>query len=383
MSSPPKRHHRKPSADEASRKERSNESIEEVDDLEEEGGGDSIVVEDVDDESTDDDVASGSTVEHIRVRKTVAGRRLDSWLRARLPRLSRTTIQRFIKQGEVTVNALPTKASYEPAAGDRIRIVLPPPPPTELVPVDIPLNIIYEDDWLLVINKAAGIVCHPAFPGQTNTVANAAAFHARQLSRGSDPFRPGILHRLDKNTTGILVIAKTDEAHWRVSLQFEHRTVRKEYFAVCEGHFSLDGDVINKPLAPHASTTQRMILPGASPPRQSMFKEAVTEYHVIKRYRGYTTVRLLPKTGRTHQLRVHMNSIGHPVVGDTLYGGRPISEFDLSGSGSAEPLIGHQALHARRLRLMHPIHEKPLELEAPLPENIARVVELLDGHRGT
>ncbi|UCC30060.1 MAG: RluA family pseudouridine synthase [Phycisphaerales bacterium] len=328
-----------------------------------------------------DDLAPGMQVNQHRIAKRLVGRRLDKYLQGRYPRISRTILQRYIKQGLVTVNGLPTKPSHEPAAGDLVEITLPPPPPSELVPQDIPLDIIYEDQWLLAINKLEGIVCHPAWPTQTNTIANAVAFHAKKLSRGSDPFRPGIMHRLDKNTTGVMLIAKTDEAHWRVALQFERRTVRKEYFAICEGQIALDGDIINKPLAPHPSTTQRMILPSASPPRQAMFKEAITEYHVVKRYRGYTTVELYPKTGRTHQLRVHMSSIGHPMVGDKLYGGRPVSEMDLTGSGSTEPIIEFQALHARRLRLTHPIAEKPLELEAPLPARMQRIVDLLEGHR--
>lgn len=330
----------------------------------------------------DDDAPSGGSVLHQHhIRSRLVGKRLDKYLHERHPRLSRTVIQRLIKDGLVTVNDLPTKASYEPASGDCIQIALPPPPPSEVIPEDIPLNIIYEDEWLLAINKHAGIVCHPAHGTQTGTVANAAAWHANTLSRGDDPFRPGIMHRLDKNTTGVMLIAKNDEAHWRVSMQFERRTIRKEYFAIVEGNVRLDGDVINKPLAPHPDTTQRMILPTANPPRQAMFKEAITEYRVERRYRGYTTVNLYPKTGRTHQLRVHMASIGHPIVGDALYGGHPISEFDLSGQGSSEILIGHQALHARRLKLMHPILEKPLELEAPLPENIRRILELLERYR--
>jgi 23S rRNA pseudouridine1911/1915/1917 synthase len=369
---------------------------------------DDLIVEECEDASSDEDVVAGALVETIRVRKRLPNRRIDSWLRARFPRVSRTMVQRLIKQGEVTVNGLPTKPSYEPGAGDSIKIILPPPPPSELVPTDIPLDIIHEDEWLLVINKQAGVVCHPAFPAQTNTIANAAAFHAEKLSRGSDPFRPGILHRLDKNTTGVMVIAKTDEAHWRVSLQFERRTAKKEYFAICEGRVKLDGDLINKPLAPHPSTTQRMVLPGINPPRQAMFKEAVTEYRVDKRYRGFTTVSLFPRTGRTHQLRVHMASIGHPIVGDTLYGGHIITETDITecrltnktperevngqGSGIAPaspwveaavgaPLIEHQALHARRLRIVHPITEKPIEFEAPLPANLHRIVELLESFR--
>jgi 23S rRNA pseudouridine1911/1915/1917 synthase len=310
----------------------------------------------------------------------LVGRRLDKYLQGRHPRVSRTVIQRFIKQGQVTVNGLPSKASYEPDAGDVIEISLPPPPPNHIVPEDIPLDVLYEDEWMMVINKAAGIVCHPARATQSGTVANAAAFHAT-LSSGSDPFRPGIVHRLDKNTTGVMLIAKCDEAHWRISLQFERRTVRKQYFAICEGNIRLDGDLINQPLAPHPETTQRMILPSAAPPRQAMFKEAITEYRVDRRFRGYTTVNLFPKTGRTHQLRVHMASIGHPIVGDTLYGGHWVCEKDLAGEGEVRGLIPHQALHARSIKIVHPIREKPMEFEAPLPENMRRILDLLVEHR--
>ncbi len=345
-----------------------------------------------------EEATSEMQVRRHHIHKRLIGRRLDKYLHGRYPRISRTVLQRYIKQGLVTVNDLPTKASYEPAAGDIVAISLPPPPPSELVPEDIPLCIIYEDKWLLAINKPAGIICHPARATQTGTIANAVAFHAEKLSRGSDPFRPGILHRLDKNTTGVMLIAKCDEAHWRIALQFERRTVRKEYFAICEGRIALDGDVINRPLAPHPSTTQRMILPGRDlkpvrnlaggenrspewcPPRQAMFKEAITEYRVHQRFQGYTTVALLPKTGRTHQLRVHMSSIGHPIIGDRMYGGRSVSEMDITGSGNTEPLIEHQALHARRLRITHPISEKPLELEAPIAPSIAQIVELLQQH---
>jgi 23S rRNA pseudouridine1911/1915/1917 synthase len=332
-------------------------------------------------EAPGDEVSDEAQVHRHHVRRRVSGRRLDKYLHGRYPRISRTTIQRYIKQGLVTINHQPTKASYEPAAGDLVEIILPPPPPSEVIPEDIPLDIIYEDDWLLAINKPAGIVCHPARATQRGTVANAVAFYAKSLSRGDDPFRPGIMHRLDKNTTGVMLIAKCDEAHWRIALQFERRTIRKEYFAICEGRVALDGDIINKPLAPHPETTQRMILPTADPPRQAMFKEAITEYRVTKRYRGYTAVTLIPKTGRTHQLRVHLSSIGHPILGDRLYGGKSVSELELAGRGDPEPLIEHQALHAMRIRLIHPRRERPLDLCAPLPANIQRIVELLDAHR--
>ncbi|MFQ5592315.1 MAG: RluA family pseudouridine synthase [Phycisphaerae bacterium] len=327
-----------------------------------------------------------------RIGKRGVGRRLDKYLHDRYPRLSRTVLQRCIKDGLVTVNSRSAKASYEPAPGDTIEIVLPPPVPSEVVPQDIPIDIIYEDEWLLAINKPAGIICHPARATQLGTIANAVAFHAASLSRGDDPFRPGIMHRLDKNTTGVMLIAKCDEAHWRIALQFERRTVRKEYFAICERSIALDADIINKPLAVHPETTQRVILHSADPPRQAMFKEAITEYRVEKRYKGYTTVALFPKTGRTHQLRVHMSSIGHPIMGDTLYGGNVVSEVDLMGGNApsgqpgwgndtSAPLIQHQALHARRLQLVHPILERPITFEAPLPPVITRILALLDKHR--
>ncbi len=331
--------------------------------------------------SIDEASAATQQTHRLRIRKRVVGRRIDKYLHGRFPRASRTLLQRCIKEGLITVNGLPTKASYEPAAGDLVEVNLPPPPPSEVLPENIPIDIIYEDEWLIVLNKREGMVCHPAYAGQTGTVANAVAFHAATLSRGEDPFRPGIVHRLDKNTTGVLLIAKTDEAHWRVSLQFERRTVRKEYFAICEGRIPLDGDLINKPLAPHPDTTQRMILPSANPPRQAMFKEAITEYRVHTRYVGYTSVDLFPRTGRTHQLRIHMSSLGHPMVGDKVYGGRPVSEHDLTGQGSDEPLIEHQALHAKRLSLIHPILETPLALQAPISPRIQRLVELLEQFR--
>lgn len=329
----------------------------------------------------DGDDAPEDEVHEIEVKKR--SRRLDKFVQERFPRLSRTMIQKFIKTGTITVNGMPTKASYEPDAGDRVSVTLPPPPPAEIVAEDIPLDILYEDDFLIAINKHAGIVCHPANMTQTGTIANAVAFHAESLSRRGDSFRPGIVHRLDKNTTGVMVIAKTDEAHWRISQQFERRTTKKEYVAICEREPELDGDVINKPLAPHPKTTERMVLPGASPPRQAMFKEAITEYRVERRFRGFAVVALFPKTGRTHQLRVHLSSIGHPIVGDTLYGGHAITERDLAGEGSTDALIEAQALHARRLRIVHPINETPIEFEAPLPKSMTRILELLEIHRAT
>ena len=320
--------------------------------------------------------------EHVRlrVRRRKPGRRLDKYLHGRFPRMSRTLIQRLIRQGAITVNNRPTKASYEPAADDVIELLIPPPEPFDVVPEDIPLDVIYEDDYLLAIDKQAGLICHPARAGQTGTVVNALAFYANRLSHGTDPFRPGIVHRLDKNTTGVMLVAKSDEAHWRLALQFEKRTIQKTYLGIVEGVPELDEDVIDKPLAAHPRIKDRYIVPGLSV-RKDLYKQAVTRYKVMRRYRGFAVVEMYPRTGRTHQLRVHMSFIGHPMLGDTSYGGHPFSTRDVTGEGSTEPLIAHQSLHAHRIRFVHPIHETTTEIEAPLPASIQRIIGLLEAHR--
>jgi 23S rRNA pseudouridine1911/1915/1917 synthase len=317
----------------------------------------------------------------LRIRRKLPGRRLDKYLHGRFPRLSRTTIQRLIKQGAITVNGEPTKSSYEMCGGDLVELVIPAPEPRELVPESIPLSILYEDEHLLALNKPAGIICHPARGDQTGTLANALAFYAEQLSHGDDPFRPGIVHRLDKNTTGVMLVAKTDEAHWRLALQFERRTVQKSYLAIVHGNPHLDGDTIDAPIGIHPVVREKFaVLIRES--KIDVAKKAVTHYEVLERYRDYALVKLLPKTGRTHQLRVHMSHIGHPIVGDTMYGGRVISEFDLTGRGSVEPIFAHQALHAWRIEFRHPILETPMQIEAPFPPAFKKAVRLLRSQSG-
>lgn len=317
----------------------------------------------------------------LQIRRRLPGRRLDKYLHSRFPRMSRTLIQRLIKQGEITVNGRPTKASYEPDTHDRVDLVIPPPEPYEVIPENIPLDIIYEDDFLLAINKQKGIIVHPSKGTQTGTLANGLAYYST-LSHGEDPFRPGIVHRLDKNTTGVMLVAKTDEAHWRLSLQFERRTVRKTYLGVVEGSPQLDGDVINAPLACHATIKDRFIIPGCHAGVMNRIgKEAITEYEVVERFRGYSLVHMHPKTGRTHQLRVHMSYIGHPMAGDTFYGGHHVSEAQLTGQGSDLPMTNQQALHAYRIRFSHPILEKPMEIEAPPPEDLGHLIRCLREYR--
>ncbi len=326
----------------------------------------------------------GEDARHVtlRIRRRLPGRRLDKYLHGRFPRLSRTLLQRLIKQGAVTVNGRPVKPSYEPDAGDRIDLVIPPPEPYDVIPEDIPLDVVYEDDYIIAINKQAGIIVHPSRGSQTGTLANGLAHYANTLSHGDDPFRPGIVHRLDKNTTGIMIVAKTDEAHWRLSLQFERRTARKTYLGVVEGSPQLDGDVIDAPLAVHATIKDRYIIPGAHPHLlNKLSKEAVTEYEVVERFRGYALVHLFPRTGRTHQLRVHMSHIGHPMAGDTFYGGHHVSIRSLTGDGDDTPITTQQALHAYRLRIRHPISEAMMELDAPPPHEMATLIQLLRTHR--
>ena len=316
----------------------------------------------------------------LRVRRKLPGRRLDRYLHGRFPHLSRTTIQRLIRQGAVTVNGRQTKASYEMCGGDLIDLVVPPPETLEIIPENIPIDILYEDEHLLAINKTAGIICHPARSEQTGTLVHALAYHASQLSTGGHPFRPGIVHRLDKNTTGVMLVAKTDEAHWRLSLQFERRTVQKVYLALVEGRVHLDGDMIDAPIGVHPTVREKFAVL-IRENKIDVAKEAITFYEVLERFRGYTLVKLLPKTGRTHQLRVHMSWTRHPIVGDKMYGGKPVSELSLTGQGSPEPIIEHQALHAWQITFRHPISEQRMLIEAPFPETLKRLMTLLRAAR--
>ncbi|MCK6457189.1 MAG: RluA family pseudouridine synthase [Phycisphaerae bacterium] len=324
----------------------------------------------------------------LRLRRKLPGRRLDKYLHGRFMRLSRTTIQRLIRQGSITVNGKPTKCSYEMEAGDVVDLLIPPPEPYEVIPEAIPLDVIYEDEHLLAINKQTGIICHPARATQTGTIANALAHYCRSLSHGDDPFRPGIVHRLDKNTTGVMIVAKTDEAHWKLALQFERRTTRKTYVAFAHGVVPYDEDVINLPIGQHPTVHDRYVITGLAERLGGRFakglgKEAVTHYCVVERFNGFTFVELSPKTGRTHQLRVHMSHLGHPLVGDPFYGGRHVTLRDLTGrpEDSTEPIFTRQALHAYRLAITHPFTNQPLEITAPIPADMQRLYELLKAYR--
>ncbi len=318
----------------------------------------------------------------ITIRRRVNGRRLDKYLHDRLPRMSRTLIARLIKQGEITVNGKPAKPSYEPGDGDVVEVLVPPPEPINVIPEEIPLDIIYEDEYMLALNKQIGIVVHPSGPAQRGTLANGLVHYSNSLGKYDDPFRPGIVHRLDKNTSGVMLIAKTDEAHWRLSLQFERRTIQKTYLAVIEGRPRFDEDIIEAAILAHPRIKNKFIVDGLSgKPMSSAAKEAVTRYKIAEHFDGFSLMHLFPKTGRTHQLRVHMSFIGHPIVGDLMYGGRRISEHDLAGEGSEHPLFEFQALHAFRIEFDHPISEQRITLEAPRTEGMNQLIKLLQQHR--
>lgn len=321
-------------------------------------------------------------IEHVRlrIRRRLPGRRLDKYLQGRFAHLSRAAIQRLIKEGSIRVNGANTKPSYEMAGGDIVDLSLPVQRPIEVVPENIPIDILYEDEHIIAINKEAGIICHPARGDQTGTIVNALAYYSTHLSSGSDPFRPGIVHRLDKNTTGVMLVAKTDEAHWRLALQFEKRTTQKTYLAVVEGEIALDGDTINAPIGVHPVVREKFAV-FIEQNKIDVGKEAITHYQVAERFRGYTLVQLSPKTGRTHQLRVHMSHLGHPVAGDTMYGGRAVSERLIAGEGASEPFLKYQALHAWKIRFKHPIAENMMEVEAPFRSELRHLVLLLRKHR--
>ena len=285
-----------------------------------------------------------------------AGKRIDVCVTARLGEdYSRMYVKNLLDSGMITVNGHAAKPNYKPKEGDRIEADLPPLSPQVSEPEDIPVDIIYEDESLVVVNKPAGMVVHPGAGNKTGTLVNAMLHHCSALADTGDAIRPGIVHRLDKDTSGIIVIAKTDKAMRSLAKQFQNRTVRKTYVALVKGRVELDNGLVDMPLARHSGDRKKMTI------EREGGKHARTIYHVVKRYKGFTMVRLDLETGRTHQIRVHMKHIGHPVVGDLVYGGCP---------GMAR-----QALHAEKLKFTHPVTCEVMEFTAPIPDDMAEVME--------
>ncbi len=321
--------------------------------------------------------AEGAEHQQLQVGNTIVHRRLDRYLQSRFSQFSRNTIQKLIKEQGVRVNNAPAKQSCKISPGDIVDIILPPPEVKEITPEDIPLNIIYEDDHIIVINKQANLIVHPARGYKKGTLINGLVYYAKQLSTGSEDFRPGIVHRLDRNTTGVLIVAKTDTAHWRIARQFEQRQTKKTYLAIAHGVPELTADCVNQPLGVHPRFRERYAV------RAEGGKESVTFYEVMEVFRGYSLIKVSPRTGRTHQIRVHLAYIKHPIVSDTMYGGKVVYPWQIEDREPAaeEPLMPRVALHAWRLEIKHPETEKLITFEAPPPADMQNLLEQLRKHR--
>ena len=290
-----------------------------------------------------------------------SGERVDALLARHLDGFSRSAAQRLLEGGAVLLGDRPVKKNYVCAAGERFFVTLPALAEIPLVPQDIPLDVVYEDGDVIVVNKPRGMVVHPA-PGHADgTLVNALLYHCGDsLSGVGGEKRPGIVHRIDKDTSGLIIAAKNDAAHLALSAQLSDHSLRREYEAVVRGNLREDSGTIDAPVGRHPTDRKRMAV------TQKGSRHAVTHWEVLARYRGYTHVRCRLETGRTHQIRVHMAHIGHPLLGDFTYGA-PSPDKGLEG----------QCLHARRLRFLHPASGVPVELETPLPEYFLEVLKKL------
>lgn len=320
----------------------------------------------------------------LLVKVKAEGMRLDHYLQVFFKDLSRSELQKAISTGNVTANGKPTKASYKVRNDDQLVVQLPTPVNDVIVPEDIPIEVLYEDEVLAVINKPPHMVVHPARGNWTGTLVNALAFRfGDQLSKENGNFRLGIVHRLDRDTSGAILIAKADGIHNKLSQQFEKRTVFKEYVAIAQGELERDSDYIEASLKQHPHDREKQAV--ATNPDDPEAKPAMSYYEVMEKFRGYTLVKVQPKTGRTHQIRVHLLHIGHAVLADKMYTGR--GEFKVSDLTTALPkpddevLLKRQALHAFRLRFRHPVKDSWLEVEAPLPADMRATLDALREHR--
>jgi len=305
------------------------------------------------------------SLRQIELQVSTGGRRLDRFLAEGVPELSRSAAQRLIAGGKVAVNGELLKASYKVKPGDLVVVSLPGLEANEPVAEPIPLTVVYEDDALMVVDKPPGMVVHPS-PGHTGgTLVNALLAYCPDLAGGGD--RPGIVHRLDQHTSGLILVAKGEKARRGLQQQFKDRLVQKAYLALLDGHLQPAWGRIEAPVGRDPRHRQRMsVLPGG--------REAVTEYHVLEQYAhqtgmaagDYALVEAGPRTGRTHQIRVHFASVGHPVVGDSVYGRR-----------RPQLPVPRQFLHAWRLGFKHPKTGQRINLETPLPPDLASVLELL------
>lgn len=294
--------------------------------------------------------------------------RLDSFLVRHFGQFSRAKIQRAINNGNATIDGKACKSSFRLSPGQEVSFQLPQVQTDNTIPEDIPLDVIYEDDHVIGINKPPRMVVHPAKGHWSGTLTAALAFHFDQLSSVGGPTRPGIVHRLDRDTSGIIIVAKTDDAHSRISKQFEARTVTKKYIAFVAPRPNRDRDQIDKPIGAHPYQREKMAIRA----NHKTSRNASSFFEVVESAGRFAKVIVTPKTGRTHQIRVHLASIGSPVLADKLYGGR--SQFrisDIVRGESDDVLLDRQALHAAAITFQHPVTSQKLTLEAPLADDLA------------
>ena len=294
----------------------------------------------------------------LRASEESKNQRLDAFLASSLDGLTRSQATRLIESGEVAVNGRAVGKSYKLAGGEDIAVTLPEPEPVEAVPQDIPLDVVYEDADVIVVNKPSGMVVHPAPGHPDGTLVNVLLYHcAGTLSGVGGALRPGIVHRIDRDTSGLIIAAKNDAAHQYLSAQLADHTLARTYECIVVGALREDRGTVDAPIARHPTDRKRMAVVAGG-------REAVTHWEVIARYPGYTHVRCRLETGRTHQIRVHMAYIGHPILGDTVYGAK-----------KEVPGLTGQCLHAVGLRFLHPRTHEVVELSCPLPEEFTRMLQ--------
>ena len=292
----------------------------------------------------------------VTCRMDTAGERLDRFLTRMQPELTRSHIQKLIASGDVRVDGHAQKPGYKSRGGETVTLVLPAPEATEVLPEDLPLDILYEDEDIIVVNKARGMVVHPAAGVTHGTLVNALLYHCKDLSGINGEIRPGIVHRLDKDTSGVMVCAKNDRAHVSLAEQIKEKTATRTYIAIVHGNITEEAGTIKGAIGRHPTERKQMaIVEGGKP--------AVTHFRVLERYGKYTLVECRLETGRTHQIRVHMTSIGHPLVGDPKYGNRK-NPFQIAG----------QALHSKSLDLTHPRTGERMHFEAAVPGDMMEII---------
>lgn len=289
--------------------------------------------------------------------------RIDKYINGQLPELSRSYIQQLLKQGNITINQMPCKANYKCKPFDQIHIQYEEPKELEVIPENIPLNIVYEDASIVIVNKPKNMVVHPAAGHETGTLVNALLYHCRDsLSTINGVIRPGIVHRIDRNTTGILVICKNDNAHKKLAEQLKEHSINRKYHAICYGTFEEPQGTVNAPIGRHPVDRKKMAV------NHKNGREAVTHYKVLQTLtNGYSYIECTLETGRTHQIRVHMASIGHPILGDDVYGPKNPKIKNLEG----------QTLHAKTLGFIHPDTNEYVEFDSELPEYFQALLDKL------